>query len=67
VTALLGLTPRQSEVLILHAEGLSHAEAADRLGLTEHTVKRHSEQVRKRFGVSKTRHAVRKAREEGLL
>lgn len=67
MTVITGLTPKQSDVLRLLAEGLSHAEAADRLGLTEHTVKRHSEQVRKRFGVSKTRHAVRKAREEGLL
>ena len=43
------LTPRQREVLQLAMEGLSSAQIAKRLGLTQGTVKVHLHNVRKRL------------------
>ena len=52
------LTPRQLEILALVAEGLSNAEIADRLYLTESTVKWHVRKILRALGVSNRAQAV---------
>jgi DNA-binding CsgD family transcriptional regulator len=46
-----GLTERQSEVMMLMLEGLSSAQIADRLGISRHTARRHSEAVLARLNL----------------
>jgi PAS domain S-box-containing protein len=52
------LTPRQIEILALVAEGLSNAEIASRLYLTESTVKWHIRKILRALGVSNRAQAV---------
>lgn len=56
LTALL--TTRQAEILALVAEGLSNAEIASRLYLTESTVKWHVRKILRALGVSNRAQAV---------
>ena len=56
--AMPHLSPRERQVLILTAEGLSLPEIAERLGVSFHTAKSHSDQVRRRLGVKKRRHLI---------
>jgi PAS domain S-box-containing protein len=56
ITALL--TTRQAEILTLVAEGLSNAEIASRLYLTESTVKWHVRKILRALGVSNRAQAV---------
>jgi DNA-binding CsgD family transcriptional regulator len=53
------LTPRQSQVMALVAEGLSDRQIARRLGLSESTVGKHLEQVYQRTGARSRVQAVR--------
>lgn len=52
------LTPRQLEILTLIAQGLSNAEIASRLYLTESTVKWHVRKILRALGVSNRAQAV---------
>jgi PAS domain S-box-containing protein len=52
------LTPRQTEILALVAEGLGNAEIASRLYLTESTVKWHVRKILRALGVSNRAQAV---------
>lgn len=52
------LSPRQLEILALVAEGLSNAEIASRLYLTESTVKWHVRKILKALGVANRAQAV---------
>lgn len=63
----LGLTPREHEILGLIAEGLSNREIAERLFVSENTVKTHSSRVFDKLGVSRRTQAVQKGRELGLI
>ncbi|HET8767972.1 MAG TPA: alpha/beta fold hydrolase [Pedococcus sp.] len=45
-----GLTPRQSEVAALVAQGLTNREVAQRLGITERSAESHVERIRLRLG-----------------
>jgi pimeloyl-ACP methyl ester carboxylesterase/DNA-binding CsgD family transcriptional regulator len=45
-----GLTPRQTEVAAMVAEGLSNRELAERLGITERSAESHLERIRLRLG-----------------
>jgi DNA-binding response OmpR family regulator len=47
-----GLTARQAAVARLLGEGLTNAEIAERLGLSVHTVRTHTEHVLARLGVA---------------
>ncbi|HEX6939079.1 MAG TPA: helix-turn-helix transcriptional regulator [Longimicrobiales bacterium] len=46
-----GLTPRQAAVAALLAEGRSNAEVAERLGISPHTARHHTESVLMKLGV----------------
>jgi PAS domain S-box-containing protein len=52
------LSPRQTEILALVADGLSNAEIATRLYLTESTVKWHVRKILKALGVANRAQAV---------
>ncbi len=63
----LGLTPRELETLELLAQGLSNREIAERLVVSENTVKTHISRVLGKLGVSRRIQAVQMGREAGLL
>jgi DNA-binding NarL/FixJ family response regulator len=61
------LTPREIEVLQLLAEGLSNKSIADRLGISDQTVKFHVASVTSKLGASNRTDAVRLALRRGLI
>ena len=63
----LGITPRELEVLQLIAEGLSNKEMAERLFVSENTVKTHASRVFDKLGASRRTQAVQLAKSQGLL
>jgi DNA-binding CsgD family transcriptional regulator len=61
------LTPRELEVLGLVADGLRNREIAERLGVTEHTVKFHLAAVFGKLGATTRTDAVRRGFRLGLI
>jgi DNA-binding CsgD family transcriptional regulator len=63
----LGITPRELEVLQLIAEGLSNKEMAERLFVSENTIKTHTSRVFDKLGASRRTQAVQLAKSRGLI
>ncbi|HET7433665.1 MAG TPA: response regulator transcription factor [Thermoanaerobaculia bacterium] len=63
----LGITPREFEILGLIAEGLSNREIAERLFVSENTVKTHSSRLFDKLSVNRRVQAVQRGRELGLI
>lgn len=61
------LSPRQQEVLEGIADGLTNKEIAERLDITERTVKAYAQEVYSKLSVSNRAEAVARGAEKGLL
>lgn len=63
----LGLTPRELEILGLIAQGLSTREMAERVGVSENTVKTHVGRVLDKLGARRRTQAVQLGKEYRLI
>ena len=63
----LGLTPRELEILELIAEGLSNREIAEKLFVSENTVKTHSSRVLAKLGAKRRTQAVQIGKASRLI
>ena len=63
----LGITPRELEILELMAAGLSNREIAEKLFVSENTVKTHSSRLFEKLGARRRTQAVQIAKEAGLI
>jgi two-component system, NarL family, response regulator YdfI len=61
------LTPRETEVLGLLAEGLGNKEIASRLGVSEHTVKFHVASIMGKLGAASRTEAVTLGIRHGIV
>jgi DNA-binding NarL/FixJ family response regulator len=63
----LGLTQREHEILGLIAQGLSNREIAEKLFVSENTVKTHSSRLFEKMQVNRRVQAVQRGKELGLV
>jgi two-component system, NarL family, response regulator LiaR len=63
----LGITPRELDILGLIAQGMSNREIAEKLFVSENTVKTHSSRVFGKLGAKRRTQAVQLGKEYGLL
>jgi len=61
------LSPREHEVLVLIAQGLSYQEIADRLFVSLSTIKTHASNIFSKMDVQRRTQAVMVAQKQGLL
>ena len=61
------LTPRETEVLDLLADGLGNKEIAARLNISEHTIKFHIRSILGKLGASSRTEAVSRGLRSGLI
>jgi DNA-binding CsgD family transcriptional regulator len=65
--ASLGITPRELEILELIAQGLSNREIAERVFVSENTVKTHSSRVFDKLGAKRRTQAVQLGKAQRLI
>jgi ATP/maltotriose-dependent transcriptional regulator MalT len=63
----LGITPRELEILDLIAKGLSNRGIAERLFVSENTVKTHSSRLFDKLSAKRRTQAVQIGKELGLI
>ena len=63
----LGITPRELEILQLIAQGMSNREIAEKLFVSENTVKTHSSRVFDKLGAKRRTQAVQLGKEFRLI
>ena len=63
----LSITPRELEILELIATGLSNREIAEKLFVSENTVKTHSSRLFDKLNAKRRTQAVQIAKEQGLI
>ncbi len=63
----LGITPRELEILEAIAAGLSNREIAERLGVSENTVKTHAARLFEKLSAKRRTQAVQLGKEAGLI
>jgi ATP/maltotriose-dependent transcriptional regulator MalT len=63
----LGITRREHEILQLIASGLSNREIAERLSVSENTVKTHASRLLDKLSARRRTQAVQLAKEAGLI
>jgi DNA-binding CsgD family transcriptional regulator len=63
----LGITPRELDILEAMAAGLSNREIAERLFVSENTVKTHAGRVFDKLSAKRRTQAVQLAKEAGLI
>ena len=63
----LGVTPRELEILALIANGMSNREIAEKLFVSENTVKTHSSRLFDKLGARRRTQAVQMGKELGLI
>jgi DNA-binding CsgD family transcriptional regulator len=63
----LGVTPREMEILQLIAAGLSNREIAERLNVSENTVKTHAARLFAKLNARRRTQVVQIAKEAGLI
>ena len=61
------LTEREREIILLIDLGSRNKDIADRLFISEHTVKSHRKNLFSKFGVTSVMELLKKAREEGIV
>ena len=64
---LLGITKRELEILELIAQGMSNREIADKLFVSENTVKTHSSRLFDKLSARRRTQAVQIGKEMGLI
>ena len=64
---VLGVTRRELEILELIAQGMSNREIADKLFVSENTVKTHSSRLFDKLGAKRRTQAVQLGKEMGLI
>lgn len=63
----LGITPRELEILEAMAAGLSNREIAERLFVSENTVKTHAARLFEKLSARRRTQAVQRAKAAGLI
>lgn len=63
----LTITPRELEILALIASGMSNREIAEKLFVSENTVKTHSSRLFEKLGAKRRTQAVQLGKEHGLI
>ena len=63
----LGITPRELEILAAIAQGLSTREIAEKLFVSENTVKTHSSRLFEKLSAKRRTQAVQIAKDAGLI